>query len=100
MKVRQMQARGEEVPSELQKAFDQADEQLYSNVRGLFGGNIKQAVTGAAPIAQEILEFFYACGVLGARGLGHDRDLDRGDLQPAGRLPLRLGRQARSTASR
>ena len=44
--------------------------QLYSNVRDLFGGNIKQAVTGAAPIAQEILEFFYACGVLVLEGWG------------------------------
>jgi len=69
-KVRDMQARGEEVPAELQKAFDAADEQLYSKVRGLFGGNIKQAVTGAAPIAQEILEFFYACGVLVLEGWG------------------------------
>ena len=69
-KVRDMQARGEEVPEKLQKAFDQADEQLYSNVRNLFGGNIKQAVTGAAPIAQEILEFFYACGVLVLEGWG------------------------------
>ncbi len=69
-KVRDMQARGEEVPENLQKAFDQADEQLYSNVRNIFGGNIKQAVTGAAPIAQEILEFFYACGVLVLEGWG------------------------------
>jgi long-chain acyl-CoA synthetase len=69
-KVRDMQARGEEVPAELQKAFDAADEQLYGKVRGLFGGNIKQAVTGAAPIAQEILEFFYACGVLVLEGWG------------------------------
>jgi long-chain acyl-CoA synthetase len=70
MKVRQMQDRGEDVPPELQAAFDAADEELYSKVRGLFGGNIKQAVTGAAPIAPEILEFFYACGVPVFEGWG------------------------------
>ena len=70
VKVRQMQARGEQVPEELQKAFDGAEEQLYKNVRGLFGKNIRQCVTGAAPIAKEILEFFYACGVPVMEGYG------------------------------
>jgi long-chain acyl-CoA synthetase len=70
MKVRQMQARGEQVPPELQTAFDEADEVLYKKVRGIFGGRIKEAVTGAAPIAHEILEFFYACGVLVLEGWG------------------------------
>ena len=31
---------------------------------------MRQAVTGAAPIAQEILEFFYACGVPVLEGYG------------------------------
>jgi long-chain acyl-CoA synthetase len=70
VKVREMQRHGEEVPADLQAAFDRADEEMYSKVRGLFGGNIKQAVTGAAPIAQEILEFFYACGVPVMEGWG------------------------------
>ena len=46
MKVRQMQARGETVPPELQEAFDKADAALFQNVRNIFGGRIKQAVTG------------------------------------------------------
>ena len=70
VKVRELQRRGEDVPADLQAAFDKADEELFSKVRGIFGGNIKQAVTGAAPIAQEILEFFYACGVLVLEGWG------------------------------
>jgi long-chain acyl-CoA synthetase len=70
VKVREMQRRGEEVPEKLQAAFDKADEALYKNVRNIFGGQIKQAVTGAAPIAREILEFFYACGVLVLEGWG------------------------------
>ena len=39
-------------------------------MRNLFGGRIEQAVTGAAPIAPEILEFFYACGVPVMEGYG------------------------------
>src|SRR5918999_769157 len=70
VKVRQMQLRGEDVPEELQQHFDQAEEKLYKNVRGLFGGNIRECATGAAPIATEILEFFYACGVPVMEGYG------------------------------
>jgi long-chain acyl-CoA synthetase len=69
-KVRQMRERGEEVPAELEQAFQQADETLFVNVRNLFGGRIRQCVTGAAPIAKEILEFFYACGVPIFEGYG------------------------------
>ena len=68
--VRQRIARSEEIPAALQQAFDQADERLYQRVRGLFGGELKQAITGAAPIAPEILEFFYACGVPVMEGWG------------------------------
>jgi long-chain acyl-CoA synthetase len=69
-KVRQMQEAGEPVPTDLQAPFDEADEKLYVNVRNLFGGRIRQCVTGAAPISKEILEFFYACGVPVFEGYG------------------------------
>jgi long-chain acyl-CoA synthetase len=68
--VRQMQQRGEEVPEKLKAAFDQADQALYGHVRNLFGGRVRQAVSGAAPISKEILEFFYACGVPVLEGWG------------------------------
>jgi long-chain acyl-CoA synthetase len=68
--VRQMRERGENVPGELEQAFDKAEEALFQNVRNLFGGKVEQCVTGAAPIAPEILEFFYACGVPVMEGYG------------------------------
>jgi long-chain acyl-CoA synthetase len=49
LKVRELQRTGQEVPAELQQAFDAADEKLYANVRALFGGQIRECVTGAAP---------------------------------------------------
>ncbi|HKP89076.1 MAG TPA: long-chain fatty acid--CoA ligase [Thermoleophilaceae bacterium] len=70
MRVRQMRERGEEVPAELQTHFDQADEKLFKNVRALFGGRMRYCASGAAPIAKEILEFFYACGVPVLEGWG------------------------------
>ena len=93
-KVRQMQARGETVPPELQAAFDAADAALFQNVRNIFGGRIKQAVTGAAPIAQRDPGVLLCLRSPGAGGLGHDRDLDRRHVQHAGHVPLRVGGQA------
>ncbi len=70
VEVRRRHRDGENVPDEMERAFQAADERLYSRVRALFGGEIIQAVTGAAPIAAEILEFFYACGVPVLEGWG------------------------------
>jgi long-chain acyl-CoA synthetase len=70
VKVRDMINRGEEVPAELQKPFDEADAELFQLVRSIFGGNVRHATSGAAPIAKEILEFFWACGVPVLEGYG------------------------------
>jgi long-chain acyl-CoA synthetase len=70
VKVRDMMNRGEPVPEEMRRQFDQADEQLFKNVRAIFGGRMRHATSGAAPIAHEILEFFYACGVPVFEGYG------------------------------
>src|SRR5207237_840021 len=70
MTIEQGTLSGEEVPAQLMEPFEQADGALYQKVRDLFGGRIRHAVTGAAPIAQEILEFFYACGVPVLEGYG------------------------------
>ena len=68
-KVRDLMAAGQEVPPELAEPFEKADEK-FAMVRGAFGGNLRQAVTGAAPIAKEILEFFWAAGVPVLEGYG------------------------------
>ena len=70
VQVRDLQVRGEEVPPELLAPFEAAEEQLFKNVRAIFGGRVRQAVSGAAPIAKEILEFFYGCGVPVLEGYG------------------------------
>ncbi|MBA3509182.1 MAG: long-chain fatty acid--CoA ligase, partial [Thermoleophilaceae bacterium] len=70
MNVRGLAQAGAPVPAELQEAFDAAEEKLFAKVRALFGDNIRVCNTGAAPIAREILEFFYACGVPVMEGYG------------------------------
>ncbi len=68
--VRDLQAREEPIPEELRGPFEEAEEGLFKNVRSIFGGHVRQAATGAAPIAPEILEFFWACGVPVLEGYG------------------------------
>jgi long-chain acyl-CoA synthetase len=70
MQVREHQLAGEPIPDELQAPFEEAEERLFKNVRAAFGGRVREAVSGAAPIAKEILEFFYACGVPVMEGYG------------------------------
>jgi long-chain acyl-CoA synthetase len=70
VEVRQRQQRGEDIPEEMREPFEEAEKEIFEKVRGLFGGQVRQAVTGAAPIAPEILEFFYACGVTVLEGWG------------------------------
>ncbi len=70
VEVRRRRERGESVPEEMQAQFEQADEEIFQRVRDLFGGQLRLAVSGAAPIAPEILEFFYAAGVPVMEGWG------------------------------
>jgi long-chain acyl-CoA synthetase len=69
-KVRELERQGKEPGPILKREYAFADKQVLSKVRNLFGGRIKQCVTGAAPISPEILEFFWACGVLVLEGYG------------------------------
>jgi long-chain acyl-CoA synthetase len=70
VKVRNLMNHGEPVPAELQAPFEEAEEKLFKNVRAIFGGKVRHATSGAAPIAKEILEFFWASGVPVLEGYG------------------------------
>jgi long-chain acyl-CoA synthetase len=54
----------------LRKQYEFADKQVLSKIRGLFGGKLRLAVSGAAPISPDILRFFDAAGVLVLEGWG------------------------------
>jgi long-subunit acyl-CoA synthetase (AMP-forming) len=62
-RVRLQQA-GEPVPEELEAAFAQADEQIFSKLRAMLGLDELRAVNvGAAPTPVEVLEFFHSLGI-------------------------------------
>jgi long-chain acyl-CoA synthetase len=69
-KVRELERQGRKPGFLLQRQYDLADRLVLANIRNLFGGNIVEAVTGAAPINPDILRFFDAAGVLVLEGWG------------------------------
>ncbi|MEU1820061.1 AMP-dependent synthetase/ligase [Streptomyces roseifaciens] len=65
-----VRARGEEPAGELLAAWRAADESVFARVRAAFGGRLKLAITGAAPIAPQTLDFLRACGIALYEGYG------------------------------
>jgi long-chain acyl-CoA synthetase len=94
MRVRALQTRGEPVPDKLREPFERADERVFSKVRALFGGNLREALSGGGPIAPEILEFFYAAGVPVMEGYGMSETMSTGTINR--REAFRLGTVGRA----
>ncbi len=69
-RMRETERGGREPGFFLRRQYEIADKQVLSKIRNLFGGRIKLAVSGAAPINPEILRFFDAAGVLVIEGWG------------------------------
>jgi long-chain acyl-CoA synthetase len=80
VEVRRARRHGEDVSPAAVEAFEKADAEMFALVRGIFGGNIQLAISGAAPIAPEILEFFYAAGVPVFEGWGMTETTSLGTL--------------------
>ena len=80
LKVRAADRAGEPVADAERAAFDAVDAEMFALVRGIFGGNVQLAISGAAPIAKEILEFFYAAGVPVFEGWGMTETTSIGTL--------------------
>ncbi len=70
LKVQELQAAGQPIPAELQAGYDELEGRLYGLVRGLFGGRLRRAITGAAPLGVDVISFFTACGVPLMQGYG------------------------------
>ncbi|HEY0318578.1 MAG TPA: long-chain fatty acid--CoA ligase [Solirubrobacterales bacterium] len=69
-KVREREHSGRKPGFLLAREYAFADKQVLSKIRNLFGGRLRLAVSGAAPINPEILRFFDAAGVLVLEGWG------------------------------
>ncbi len=53
----------ERVPLRLELQHKLADALVFKKIRAAFGGRVRVFITGAAPIAYDILEFFWAAGL-------------------------------------
>ena len=69
-KMREVERSGRKPGFLLPRQYKFADEKVLSKIRDLFGGQLRLAVSGAAPINPEILRFFDAAGVLVLEGWG------------------------------
>jgi long-chain acyl-CoA synthetase len=69
-KMRETERAGNQPGFLLRKQYEFADKKVLSKIRGLFGGRLRLAVSGAAPINPDILRFFDAAGVLVLEGWG------------------------------
>ena len=68
--VHEREYRGESVSPALRAQHKLADRLVLSKIRDLFGGRLRLALTGAAPIDPGILEFFGGAGVFLREGYG------------------------------
>ncbi len=69
-RMREVERSGRKPSWLLSREYAFADKKVLSKIRNLFGGNLRLAVSGAAPINPEILRFFDAAGVLVLEGWG------------------------------
>ncbi len=59
----EVRARGEEPDERLRSAWEAAEQSVFAPVRAVFGGRLRWALTGAAPIAPQALDLLRACGI-------------------------------------
>jgi long-chain acyl-CoA synthetase len=87
LEVRRRKAVGEPVPPEMAAAFEQVDA-MFAKVRAVFGGRLVQALSGAAPISREVLQFFHAAGVPVLEGYGMTESTAVGTINTLERFKL------------
>jgi long-chain acyl-CoA synthetase len=65
-----LRQRGEPVPPSLARKHRLADRLVYSKIKDRMGGRLRLGVSGGAPLAKEIAEFFHALDILIVEGWG------------------------------
>jgi long-chain acyl-CoA synthetase len=70
LRVRALRRRGERVPLALRARHAVHERLVFAKVRKVLGGNMRLALTGAAPIGTDVLEFFEASDLPVMEGYG------------------------------
>ncbi len=68
--VSRYQREGKKVPWGLRLARNLAHRVVFSKIHSAFGGRLRLAISGGAPLPPEIAEFFHALGILVLEGYG------------------------------
>jgi long-chain acyl-CoA synthetase len=72
--VSELRQRQEPVPAGLALKHRLADRLVYSKVKARLGGRLRAAISGGAPLAKEIAEFFHVLDILILEGYGQTEE--------------------------
>ena len=80
---------GKEVPPEIEDAYQQADEQVFSNLRKMLGlDELAFCNVGAAPTPPEVIKFFHALGVPLSELWGMSETTGAGTVNPPDKIKI------------
>lgn len=80
---------GEEVPAEMEEKFQQADKELFSNLRTAIGlDQLEACNVGAAPTPPDVIKFFHAIGVPLAELWGMSETTGAGTTNPPEKIKI------------
>ena len=80
---------GEEVPADLEEAYQKADKELFSNLRAGIGlDQLEACNVGAAPTPPDVIKFFHAIGVPLAELWGMSETTGAGTTNPPEKIKI------------
>ena len=99
--VSALRQRQEPVPAGLAFKHRLADRLVYSKVKARLGGRLRAAISGGAPLAKEIAEFFHVLDILILEGYGQTEETTASNVNRPNRFKFgTVGPRSRASMSR